>query len=121
MHKVEVYWFSEQPYTHVTDADLEPYNSGRLGFLNTYFDPAKANVLYNQYHKQSALADEVGFDGMMSNEHNFLGTYLYGTVVVKPGQFVAHELAVDLGTDVINTSTVSFLPLAVAEICRHLP
>jgi len=56
---------------------LEPYNSGRLGFLNTYFNPAKANVLYNQYHKQSALADEVGFDGMMSNEHNFLGAYPY--------------------------------------------
>lgn len=63
MHKVAVYWFSEQLYTHVTDADLEPYNSGRLGFLNTYFDPAKANVLYNQYHKQSALADEAYVQG----------------------------------------------------------
>ena len=68
--KVEVYWFSEQPYGHVTDADLEPYNSGRLGFPNTYFDPAKAHVLYNQYHEQYALADEVGFDGIMSNEHH---------------------------------------------------
>ncbi|WP_089943479.1 LLM class flavin-dependent oxidoreductase, partial [Candidatus Entotheonella palauensis] len=68
--KVEVYWFSEQPYGHVTDADLEPYESGRLGFPNTYFDPAKANVLYNQYHEQYALADEVGFDGIMSNEHH---------------------------------------------------
>ena len=29
---VEVYWFSEQPYGHVTDADLEQYESGRLGF-----------------------------------------------------------------------------------------
>jgi len=28
---VEVYWFSEQPYGHVTDADLEKYESGRLG------------------------------------------------------------------------------------------
>jgi alkanesulfonate monooxygenase SsuD/methylene tetrahydromethanopterin reductase-like flavin-dependent oxidoreductase (luciferase family) len=68
--KVEVYWFSEQPYGYVTDADLEQYNSGRLGFPNTYFDPAKANVLYNQYHEQYALADEVGFDGIMSNEHH---------------------------------------------------
>lgn len=68
--RVEVYWFSEQPYGHVTDADLAPYNSGRLGFPNTYFDPAKANVLYNQYHEQYALADEVGFDGIMSNEHH---------------------------------------------------
>ena len=62
--RVEVYWFSEQPYGHVTDADLEKYESGRLGFPNTHFDPEKAHVLYNQYHEQYALADEVGFDGI---------------------------------------------------------
>src|SRR4029453_3837415 len=67
---VEVYWFSEQPYGHVTDADLQQYESGRLGFPNTYFDPEKAHVLYNQYHEQYAWADEVGFDGIMSNEHH---------------------------------------------------
>lgn len=37
--KVEVFWFSEQPYGHITDADLEKYESGRLGFPNTHFDP----------------------------------------------------------------------------------
>src|SRR5215471_4591830 len=67
---VEVYWFSEQPYGHVTDTDLEKYESGRLGFPNTHFDPEKAHTLYNQYHEQYALADEVGFDGIMSNEHH---------------------------------------------------
>jgi alkanesulfonate monooxygenase SsuD/methylene tetrahydromethanopterin reductase-like flavin-dependent oxidoreductase (luciferase family) len=68
--KPEIYWFSEQPYGYVTDADLEKYDSGRLGFPNTYFDAEKASVLYNQYHEQYALADEVGFDGIMSNEHH---------------------------------------------------
>jgi len=68
--QVEVFWFSEQPYSHITDADLEAYDSGRLGFPNTFFDPEKAHVLYNQYHEQYALADEVGFDGIMSNEHH---------------------------------------------------
>ena len=67
---VEVFWFSEQPYAHVTDADLERYDSGRLGFPNTFFDPEKAHELYNQYHEQYALADEAGFDGIMSNEHH---------------------------------------------------
>ena len=64
---VEVYWFSEQPYGHVTDADLAQYESGRLGFPNTHFDPEKAHALYNQYHEQYALADEVGFDGIMTS------------------------------------------------------
>jgi len=67
---LEVYWFSEQPYGHITDENLEKYDSGRLTFPNTYFDPQKAHVLYNQYHEQYAFADEVGFDGIMSNEHH---------------------------------------------------
>ena len=66
----EIYWFSEQPYGHVGEEDLEKYDSGRLGFPNTYFDPAKASILYNQYHEQYQLADEVGFDGIMTNEHH---------------------------------------------------
>ena len=67
---VEVSWFSEQAYGHITDQDLEGYSSGRLGFPNTYFDPKKAHVLYNQYHDQYAFADEVGFDGVQTNEHH---------------------------------------------------
>ncbi len=67
---VEVFWFSEQPYGHITNEDLEQYDSGRLGFPNTFFDPEKAHVLYNQYHDEYAFADEVGFDGIMSNEHH---------------------------------------------------
>jgi hypothetical protein len=27
-------------------------------------------VLYNEYHEQYALADAVGFDGIMTNEHH---------------------------------------------------
>ena len=67
---VEVYWFSEQPYGHVTDDDLESYESGRMHFSNSHFDPVKAHTLYNNYHDQYAWADEVGFDGIMSNEHH---------------------------------------------------
>ncbi|MBQ11619.1 MAG: LLM class flavin-dependent oxidoreductase [Planctomyces sp.] len=66
----EFYWFSEQPYGHVGDKDLEGYESGRMHFPNTYFDPQKAHVLYTNYHDQYAWADEVGFDGIMTNEHH---------------------------------------------------
>ena len=55
---VEVYWFSEQPYGHVTEDDLAPYESGRMHFPNTNFDPDKAHVLYSNYHDQYAWADE---------------------------------------------------------------
>ncbi len=69
-HDLEVFWFSEQPYGHVTEDDLAPYESGRMHFPNTYFDPEKAHTLYSNYHDQYQLADEVGFDGIMSNEHH---------------------------------------------------
>ena len=67
---VEVFWFSEQPYSYITDQDVEKYDSGRLWFPNSHFDPEKAHVLYNEYHEQYAFADEMGFDGIMSNEHH---------------------------------------------------
>ena len=54
----------------MTDGDLEKYDSGRLGFPNRYFDPHKAHQLYNEYHEQYVLADEKGFDGIMTNEHH---------------------------------------------------
>ena len=68
--KVEVYWFSEHPNAYVRDEDLEKYDATRFLFPNSYFDPEKAHVLYNQYHEQYSLVDEVGFDGIMTNEHH---------------------------------------------------
>ena len=68
--QVEVFFHSQQPYVHVREADLEKYDSGRLGFPNSYFDPEKAHTLYNQYHEQYVLADEAGLDGIMTNEHH---------------------------------------------------
>jgi len=68
--QIEVFWFSEQPYGYVTDEDLAKYPSGRLDFPNTYFVPQRADMVYIQYHEQYALAGEVGFDGIMSNEHH---------------------------------------------------
>ena len=67
---MDVYWFSEHPYVHLTHDDLNNYDAVRLTFPNTYFDPQKAHVLYNQYHEEYVLADEVGFDGIMTNEHH---------------------------------------------------
>ena len=60
-HELEVFWFSEQPYGHVTEDDLAPYESGRMHFPNTYFDPEKAHVLYSNYHDQYQPGRRGGF------------------------------------------------------------
>lgn len=67
---VEVFFHSQQPYVHVQEEDIAKYDSGRLGFPNTHFDPEKAHVLYNQYHEEYVCADESGVDGIMTNEHH---------------------------------------------------
>ena len=68
--QMDVYWFSEQAQGYISDGEIEQFDSGRLGFPNSHFDPAKAHQLYNEYHEQYILADEVGFDGIMTNEHH---------------------------------------------------
>ena len=67
---VDFFYFTEQPYSVVTEEDLNQYPSGRLDFPNTHFDPEQGIKLYNQYHEQYASADQAGFDGIMTNEHH---------------------------------------------------
>ena len=67
--QVEVFFHTQQPYTHISEDELAKYDA-RINVPNTYFDPQKAHVLYNQYHEQYAWADEVGIDGILTNEHH---------------------------------------------------
>ena len=67
---IDVYWFSEQAQGYINEGQIEKFESGRLAFPNSHFDPDKAHKLYNEYHEQYAFADEVGFDGIMTNEHH---------------------------------------------------
>ena len=50
----------QQPYIDVTDENLAAYNSGRLDLSQHLLRSEKAHSLYNQYHEQYSLADEVG-------------------------------------------------------------
>jgi alkanesulfonate monooxygenase SsuD/methylene tetrahydromethanopterin reductase-like flavin-dependent oxidoreductase (luciferase family) len=64
------YYFSEQPYTGYDPSLQAEHPALRLMLPNTHFDPALASTLYQRYHEEYALADEVGFDGIMINEHH---------------------------------------------------
>ncbi len=111
--KVEVYWFSEQPQGYVTDADLEQYESGRLGFPNAHFDPMKAHELYNQYHEQYALADEVGFDGIMSNEHH--SAYWCGKPCVNLDAAVISKVTKNVKIAILGNVIAINDPIRMAE------
>ena len=67
---MDVYYFTEMPYAEFPESEAEKYPSMRLTFPNTYFDPDKASYLFKRYLDEYEYAEEVGFDGLMINEHH---------------------------------------------------
>jgi alkanesulfonate monooxygenase SsuD/methylene tetrahydromethanopterin reductase-like flavin-dependent oxidoreductase (luciferase family) len=67
---MDVYYFTEMPYAEFPESEAEKFPSMRLTFPNTYFDPRKASELFRHYFDEYQYAEEVGFDGLMINEHH---------------------------------------------------
>jgi len=70
MEKTQYYYFTEQPYIGYDPAVQEQHPSLRLTLPNKLFDPVLGSELYNRYHAEYEVADQVGFDGIMINEHH---------------------------------------------------
>ena len=64
------YYFTEQPYIGYNPDVQEQYPALRLTLPNSHYNPQIASDLYNRYHEEYQVADEVGFDGIMINEHH---------------------------------------------------
>jgi alkanesulfonate monooxygenase SsuD/methylene tetrahydromethanopterin reductase-like flavin-dependent oxidoreductase (luciferase family) len=64
-------YFTEQPMSAYPE-DIARKEGGitALNFSNRYFDPEAGSSLYNQRLKEYKLAEDVGFDGIMLNEHH---------------------------------------------------
>ena len=67
---MKIYYFSEFPYHEYPDDEGEKYPSLRLTFPNTYFEPDTATDLFKRYFDECMYVDEMGFDGIMVNEHH---------------------------------------------------
>jgi alkanesulfonate monooxygenase SsuD/methylene tetrahydromethanopterin reductase-like flavin-dependent oxidoreductase (luciferase family) len=62
--------FSERAYIHVPEDEIIKNGSSYFGVPNTYFDPQKGSQLLNEYLDERVYAEELGFDGVMLNEHH---------------------------------------------------
>src|SRR4030095_8997198 len=63
-------YFTEQPMSaYDAKAGLD-FGATALMFSNKHFDPVAGSRLYNEYLEHYKLAEEVGFDGIMLNEHH---------------------------------------------------
>ena len=66
----DTYYFTEMPYPAFPESEVDKYPSMRLTFPNTYFNPNTAHDLFKRYLDEYQYAEEVGFDGLMINEHH---------------------------------------------------
>src|SRR5437773_1188281 len=67
---MQLMYFTEQPMSaYDAQAGLD-FGATALMFSNRHFDPVAGSRLYNEYLEHYRLAEEVGFDGIMLNEHH---------------------------------------------------
>ncbi|GAA3069936.1 LLM class flavin-dependent oxidoreductase [Pseudonocardia yunnanensis] len=65
-------FFHLMPYPYLPDDfdDVAKYPSPSLTFSNGHFDPAKGVELYHRYLDELEYADQLGYDGVVVNEHH---------------------------------------------------
>jgi len=66
----EVFFFTEMAYSAYPQDIAEQCGYTALMLPNRHFDPQKARDLYASYFEEHLYASEVGFDGIMINEHH---------------------------------------------------
>lgn len=67
---MDFHYFTEMPYPYFPEDYYKRYGPMRVTFPNTIFDPEKGKDLYQSYLEEYEYAAEVGFDGLMLNEHH---------------------------------------------------
>jgi len=57
-------------YFHVPEDEIINNQNSYFGIPNKYFDPPQGGQLMNEYLDERVYAEELGFDGVMLNEHH---------------------------------------------------
>ena len=63
-------YFTEQPMSAYPEDEGLEFGATSVLFSNKHFDPVEGSRLYRERLVEYQLADEVGFDGIMTNEHH---------------------------------------------------
>jgi alkanesulfonate monooxygenase SsuD/methylene tetrahydromethanopterin reductase-like flavin-dependent oxidoreductase (luciferase family) len=66
---LQFYTMHFMPYVHLPE-DHKKYDSLWVDFSNKFFDPEKGHELYQRYMGEMVLADQLGYDGLVVNEHH---------------------------------------------------
>ncbi len=63
-------YFTEQPMSTYPEQAARDAGNTALMLSNQHFDPVEGSRLYNERIEEYLLAEEVGVDGIMLNEHH---------------------------------------------------
>jgi alkanesulfonate monooxygenase SsuD/methylene tetrahydromethanopterin reductase-like flavin-dependent oxidoreductase (luciferase family) len=66
---LQFYSMHFMPYVHLPP-DQEKYDSLWVDYSNKHYDPEKGHALYQRYFREMVMADELGYDGLVVNEHH---------------------------------------------------
>ena len=66
---MHIMMFTERPYYDVPEDEIIR-NASYFGIPNEHFNPDVGGQLYNSYFDEAVYAEQVGFDGIMLNEHH---------------------------------------------------
>lgn len=113
-NRAQLFSWHFAPWPYLDESYEKKYESGWITMPNSEFDREKAKGLFQEYIDELAHADEVGFDGVVLNEHH---QNIYG-LMPSPNLLAAaltqrmkHGKIVVLG----NLVPLHFRPLRVAE------
>jgi alkanesulfonate monooxygenase SsuD/methylene tetrahydromethanopterin reductase-like flavin-dependent oxidoreductase (luciferase family) len=67
---MQIFNFHLMPYAHADLDAIRANGTAWLTFSNKHYDPEKGAQLYHDYLDQLEFADELGFDGVVVNEHH---------------------------------------------------
>lgn len=68
MNRLEFYLFHLMPYPYIPPG--EEFDSIWITLPNSYYDPRIGHRLYQEYLEQMVLAESLGYDGVLVNEHH---------------------------------------------------
>jgi alkanesulfonate monooxygenase SsuD/methylene tetrahydromethanopterin reductase-like flavin-dependent oxidoreductase (luciferase family) len=66
---MKLMYFTERAYIYAPEDEVIK-NRGFFGLPNRFFDPQKGSELYNTYLDEAVYAEEMGYDGLILNEHH---------------------------------------------------
>lgn len=114
MRSAEFYSWHFMPWPYLPDDFDERYDSGWVTVPNSLFDREKAKGLYQEYLAEMVYAEELGFDGLVLNEHH---QNIYGLmpspnlIAAALSQRTSRARIVILG----NLLPLALRPLRIAE------